>query len=157
MPYHEESFLNGLIYGLTATDGRPLNSTRKTLLTGIRRMTGVLPDGAFDTFVSRVYIKTDSPVTILYEYGPADADALSMDFRRVAASDDMQTVHHVVRTPQAFSLRQYRYNVYLLERDDMTIRFDARFMSFPYSDNGATRNYPGSPEQVTVWWTRTTR
>ena len=156
MPYHEESFLNGLIYGLTATDGRPLNATRKTLLTGIRRMTGVLPDGAFDTFVSRVSIKTNSPVTILYEYGPADG-ALSQDFRRVAASNDAQTVHHVIRTERTFTLRQFRYNVYLLERDDMEIRFEGRFMSFPYADNGTTRNYPGSPEQVTVWWTRASR
>ena len=156
MPYHEESFLNGLIYGLTATDGRPLNSTRKTLLTGIRRMTGVLPDGAFDTFVSRVSIKTNSPVTLLYEYGPADG-ALSQDFRRVSASGDAQTVHHVIRTERTFALRQFRYNVYLLERDDMEIRFEGRFMSFPYADNGTTRNYPGSPEQVTVWWTRASR
>ena len=157
MPYEEESFLDGLAKGMTATVGRRTAENRKVLLTGISRMTGVLPEGEFDAFVSRVYIQTDSPVTIVYEYGPADAETLTKDFRNVGASEETQILHHVVRPAGAYSLRAFRYDAYLLERDGMQIRFDARFMSFPYSDDGTAREYPGSPEQVTVWWTRTTR
>ena len=54
MPYHEASFLDGLAHGLTATAGCPNGATRKTLLTGVRRLISGYPDGAFDTFVSRV-------------------------------------------------------------------------------------------------------
>lgn len=157
MPYHEASFLDGLAHGLTATAGCPNGATRKTLLTGVRRLISGYPDGAFDTFVSRVSLRTDSAVTILYEYGPADADTLTRDFRKVGASDAAQTFHHVVRTPQAFALRAFHYNAYLLEQDGMQIGFNARFIAFPCSDHGTPLYYPGAPEAVNVWWTQTSR
>lgn len=157
MPYDEQSFLDGLACGLAATCGRPIGATRQTLLTGTGRMTGTLPDGAFDTFVSRVAILTPSPATILYEYGPADAETPVREFRRVAASEETQTFYHVARIPQGVPLRDFRYAAYLIYPNNAEIRFDARFMSFPYYASGASYLYPGSPELVNVWWVRTSQ
>lgn len=159
MPYHEPSFLNGLACGLTATNGRQLSQgTYKTLLTGISRVTSQSVLGReYDTFISRVYIQTDSPVSILYEYGPADAASLTRELRKVPASAETQTVYHVRRIPEAVSMRNFRYSAYILERADMQIRFDARFMSYPYPSGAQILQYPGSPEQVTSWWVRSIR
>lgn len=156
MPYDEESFLDGLACGLAATDGRPIDATRQTLLTGTERMTGTLPDGAFDTFVSRVAILTPSPVTILYEYG-APGETPARECRRVGASEETQTFYHVARIARGVPLRDFRYAAYLVRQDAAEIRFDARFMSFPYHASGASYLYPGSPELVNVWWVRTSQ
>ena len=154
MPYQETSFLDGLTCGLTATDGRPLQALRKTPLTGVFRVSaGNVLDASCDVFVSRVAIRTDSPVTVLYEYGPADSISTTLEIRKVAASEETQTLYHVHQLPQAVPVNSFRYNVYLLERNDMQIRFDARFMAFPYQNDA----YPGSPEQVNVWLVRTVR
>ena len=154
MPYQETSFLDGLTCGLTATDGRPMQAPTKTLLTGISRVSaGSVLNASYDTFVSRVAIRTDSPVTILYEYGPADSISTTLEARKVPASAETQNIYHVCQIPQAVPMRNFRYSVYLLKRDDMEIRFDARFMAFPYQGD----TYPGSPEQVHVWLVRTVR
>lgn len=161
MAYNEQDFLNGMAAGLAATNGR-LIGYRKSLLTGVDRMrqagsAATLPSGAFDTFVSRVRILTPSPVTILWEYGPADAATLTREFRRLGASDDWQTVHHAAQIAQGVALDDFRYNAYLVRQDSAPIRFDARFMAFPYYVSGVSYLYPGTPEQVNVWWIRTTQ
>ena len=154
MPYQEDSFLDGLTCGLTATAGRPLQEPQKTLLTGISRVSaGSVLNASYDTFVSRVSIRTDSPVTIVYEYGPADSISATLEARKVPASQETQNIYHVCQIPQAVSMRNFRYSVHLLERDNMEIRFDARFMAFPYQGDA----YPGAPEQVNVWLVRTVR
>ena len=158
MPYQESSFLDGLSCGLAATDGRPMRAAQKTLLTGISRVSvGSVLNASYDTFVSRVAIRTDSPVTLLYEYGPADAISSTLEIRKVAVSSETQYLYHVCQIPQALPMRNFRYSVHLLEREDMDIRFDARFMSFPYQSDGQSWTYPGAAEQVNVWWTRTVR
>lgn len=158
MPYDEQSFTDGLACGLAATNARPLSPTQKTLLTGSARISSAsILNAAFDAFVSRVQIRTDSIVTIVYEYGPADAETLTRDYRKIRASDETQSVYHVCRIAEAVPLRSFRYNVYLLEREDMQIRFDASFTAFPYQSGGQTLEYPGSPEAVDVWLARTAR
>ena len=153
MPYQESSFLDGLAAGLTATSGRPLQNPQRTLLTGTSRVSaGSVLNASYDTFVSRISVRSDSLVTVLYEYGPANA-AFMLEARKVPASAEAQTVYHVCQVPQAVPMRSFRYNVYLLKRDDMEVRFDARFAAFPYQNNA----YPGSPEQVNVWIARSVR
>ncbi|MBR3569285.1 MAG: hypothetical protein IKN96_00580 [Oscillibacter sp.] len=157
MAYSERDFLNGLAAGLAATGGR-LIAGGTILLTGTGRMIGALPEGDFDAFVSRVAIVAPSPGAILYEYG-ANGETPSREFRRVAASEETQTFYHVARTARGFSLRDFSYAAYLTYYGGGAgeIRFDARFMSFPYYHSGESYLYPGSPEQVDVWWVRTSQ
>ena len=152
MPYQEDNFLEGLTCGLIATAGRPLQEPKKTFLTGISRVSaGSVLEASFDAFVSRVAIRTDSPVTIVYEYGPVDSISTTLEARKVPASSETQTFYHVCQLPQAVPMLNFRYSVHLLERDNTEVRFDARFAAFPYQ--GA--EYPGSPEQVAGWLVRT--
>lgn len=134
-----------------------------TFLTGTSRVSaGSVLEAEYDTFVSRVSIRTDSRVQLQYIYGPSNEEAWTEETRIVEASDEMQNVYHVVQTPEpylmnSFSGPYFRYSVYLRERDDMTIHFDARFMSFPYTIGKESGTYPGRPEDVTGWWVRTVR
>ena len=159
MPYNEQSFLNGLAAGLTATAGGILGTFQETLLVGTALMTQ-LPDGAFDTFVSRVSIETPYPVTIAYEYGP-DRNNPERVFRRVPASRYAQTLCHVVQLPSTVKSTDYHYNVYFFERRDMIpgIHFWAGFMLFPYRGGNPAQwwYYPGSPELVDAWITQSNR
>ncbi len=154
MPYQETSFLDGLTCGLAATNGRRMQALQKTPLTGVFRVSaGSVLAASYSVFVSRVAIRTDSPVTILWEYGPADSISSTLDIRKVAASPETQTVYHVCQIPQAVPMRDFRYSVFLMERGGMEINFDARFMAFPYQNHA----YPGAPEQVNIWLTQTAR
>ena len=157
MPYEESAFLDGLAAGLTATAACPAGTPVKTLTTGTKRLRETWP-GQFDTFVSRVYVETSCPLTIAYEYGP-DENALQRVLRRVDASPETQTFYHVWQIPSAVPLTDYHYNVYLYERGDMTpnIYFDGYFMAFPYEAGGQSWTYPGKPEAVRDWQTRTYR
>ena len=155
MAYQEASFLNGLAAGLTATAGRPIVRMSKTLLTGTERVTNI-PEGNFDAFVSKIRIRTSFPVTLLYEYGPADG-TLTREARRVDASEETQIFYHACQTPTAFPFRSFRYGAHLMERAGANAPFEARFMSYPYSVGDALRPYPGSPELVSVWRATTYR
>ena len=155
MAYNEQDFLNGLAAGLTATAGPLLVRMGKTLLTGTGRVSNP-PEGNFDTFVSKIRIRTSFPVTLLYEYGPADG-TLTREARRVGASEETQTVYHVCQTPTAVPFLSFRYGAYLMERAYMNIGFEARFMTYPYSIGDSLRPYPGSPELVSVWLSTTYR
>ena len=158
MAYHEPSFLDGLAAGLAATAGTSMGVFRKRYTTGTDRFIRI-PEGQFDTFVGKFMITTPFPVTIVIEYG--QGYALQHVFRRVGASDEQQTVYHVAQIPAAVPLTDYHYNMYFYERDDMArlIRFDTYFMAFPYYHPSSGREYlyPGSPELVRDWMTRTYR
>lgn len=159
MAYDETSFLSGVAAGLTATGGRQLTDIRKTLLTGSSRMdlTPVL-NSLQDTFISKVLIETSYPVTILYEYGPYGTENLTRESRRVrAAPGETQTFYHACQIAEPIPLRDFNYSVYLLERRGMGIRFDAKFMSYPFQGSGLSLTYPGTPEAVDIWWVRTIR
>ena len=163
MAYHEPSFLDGLAAGLTATAMSPMDTLIKRYTTGTERII-TFPDGNFDTFVGKFLIKTPFAVTIVFEYG-SDINAPERVFRRVGASAEQQAVYHVAQIPRAVPLTDYHYNMYLYERDEMRqiIRFDTFFMAFPYHFPGDGHRpekdylYPGSPELVENWFTRTFR
>lgn len=158
MAYHEPSFLDGLAAGLAATAMSPTGTMIKRYTTGTGRFKRI-PAGQFDTFVGRFLITTPFPVTIVIEYGP-DRDAPERVFRRVGASAGQQAVYHVAQIPEAVPLTDYHYNMYFYERDDMArlIRFDTFFMAYPYyPSSGGEYLYPGSPELVRDWMTRTYR
>lgn len=158
MAYHEPSFLEGLAAGLAATAGTPMDALQRRYTTGTGRLTRI-PAGQFDTFVGRFLITTPFPVTIVIEHG-ADRNAPQRVFRRVGASAGQQAVYHVAQIPAAVPLTDYHYNMYFYERDDMTrlIHFDTFFMAYPYSpSSGSEYRYPGSPELVCDWMTRTYR
>lgn len=163
MAYHEPSFLEGLAAGLTATAMSPTGVFNKRYTTGTGRLVRI-PEGQFDTFVGQFFITTPFAVTIVFEYGP-DSNAPERVFRRVSASSEQQAFYHAVQLPAAVPLSDYHYNIYLYETDAMrrVIRFDTFFMAFPYTysnnypHHGETVSYPGSPELVRDWLTRTYR
>lgn len=158
MAYHEPSFLEGLAAGLTATAGAPMGALEKHRATGTDRFSQI-PAGQFDTFVGKFLITTPFPVTIVFEYG-SDRNAPERVFRRVGASEEQQAVYHVAQLPEAVPLTDYHYNMYLYERSDMVrvIRWDTYFMAFPYyPPSGNEYLYPGRPELVRNWLTRTYR
>ena len=157
MAYDERSFLNGLAAGLTATAGHSSGVVKQTRTTGTDRVL-YYPPGEFDLYMSKVIIDAPYPTAILYEFG-TDRQNLERVYRRVGASAQEQTFYHVVQLPEALPMNEYHYNVFLLERDDINalIRFDTMFMAFPYYTSTRSWIYPGRPELVHDWWTRTYR
>ncbi len=159
MAYDDRSFFNGLAFGLAATAGRPMGPFEKTWMTGTKNFLRY-PSGDFDTFVSKMYIQTAYPLTIVYEYGP-DRNAPERVFRRIAASNRAQTIGHVVQLPETVKSTDYYYNVNFFERRDMVpgIHFWAGFMLFPYRGGSPAKwwYYPGSPELVNEWYTQSNR
>lgn len=140
---------------------------KRTKTAGTSRFVEI-PDGEFNTFVSKVMFKQSAPPDVTrfweYEYG-ASGDSLNHEFRRVTSTEEQDTIYHVVQIPDAVSLQDFVYNVYLHEayyelgipRDRMT-SFDTYFMAFPFTTRkGETLQYPGSPELVKDWLTRTRR
>lgn len=139
---------------------------KRTQVTGTSRLVH-FPDGEFNTFVSKVMFKQSAPPDVTrfweYEYG-ASGDSLSHEFRRVTSTEEQDTIYHVIQIPEAVPLQDFVYDVYLNEayynrgvpRDRMT-NFDAFFMAFPFTRDGETLQYPGSPELVREWLTQTYR
>ena len=157
MAYHEPSFLDGLAAGLTATAGTPTGLLRKRYTTGTGRLIDI-PDGNFDTFVGKFIIQSPFPVTIVFEYG-TDKNAPERAFRHVGGSAEQKILYHAVQLPEAVSLTDYHYNMYLYELDQQApqIRFDTFFMAFPFYASTRSYLYPGRPELVRDWMTRTYR
>lgn len=157
MPYDDRSFFNGLAFGLAATAGRPMGPFLKNWATGMKNLLRY-PSGDFDTFVSKMWLQTAYPLTIVYEYGP-DRNAPERVFRRVPASHYVQTLCHVVQLPSTVKSTAYHYNVHFFERQDMIpgIHFWAGFMLFPYYTSSQSWLYPGSPELVDAWYTQSNR
>ena len=160
--YHGRKFKEAYCRGEKIWDKSSSPLTIKRFLTGTSRISSTsVWNGRYDTFVSRVRIITDSRVELLYDYGLSTADASTQEVQVVQPSSEYQIFYHVVQTPEPYSIYNYpgttyfRYSVYLWDGPNTTVHFDARFMSFPYSSGGQSGTYPGNPEDVTVWWTRT--
>lgn len=144
MAYDERSFLEGLAAGLTATVAPRKGALARTSLLNIpSNLAPRIPSGTFQVLVSRVWISSPYPVTILYEYGP-DAQHLERETRR--ASGDA-TLYHAAQPSEAVDLNEYLYRVSVLERGENLIRYRANFALFPYQ----SREYPGTPEAVSEW------
>lgn len=153
MPYHEQSLLNGLICGLSATAGRPLDGP-------IDKEARHLIDTKYDwdlfvtTFASRIILEAPYPFTIEYNYGPKNG-AKEKVFRHVNASKEIQVFYHVVQLPEAVKVRDYTYSFYFYDRrwyhevhtqtPDLLFRADT--MYFPRYG----QTYPGSPDRVRDW------
>lgn len=143
MAYDERSFLEGLAAGLTATAAPRLGALQSSYLLNMpSNLLPRVPDGMFQVLVSRVWISAPYPVTLLYEYGPAND--LTREVRR--ASGDT-TVYHAAQPSGAVDLNAYFYRVSVLERGEALIRYRASFAMFPYQ----SREYPGTPEAVSDW------
>ena len=154
MAYDEQSFLNGLAAGLSVTGGQPLGAWLRQLTSGTSRVGDYRwPEGAFDTFVSKITFRTRAARTVEYEYGPVGGEHQN-EFRRVQPSTQLQTFYHVIRIPQAVPMPEYYYGAYFYEPQGALTDFDAYFMAFPYHVGGRDFLYPGAPEQVDVWMMR---
>ena len=166
MPYDEQSFLNGLAAGLTATAGRYTGLLEKALIIGTD--TFILhPTGTFETFVSTIHIQTPHPLTFIYEYGP-DRDNPEREFRRIPASNQVQTICHVLQPPEPLRITEhypssldYYYNVSYFRHGpkppgdhpwDSYYNPWGGLMLYPYKDRyNKWYFYPGSPELVDKW------
>lgn len=156
MAYNTQSFLNGLAAGLSVTGGQRLGALRRQLVAGtIRQAEYQLPEGNFETVVSKIIFRTAEARVIEYEYGLA-GDELQREFRRVGASEREQTFYHVWHLPEPRPMSEFSYNPYFRELD-YTTAFDSYFMAFPYQAGGRTYVYPGTPEAVDGWMSRTLR
>ncbi|MBQ6985992.1 MAG: hypothetical protein IJQ25_03285 [Oscillibacter sp.] len=164
MPYHEQSFLDGLISGLAATAGRPMGPLEKALVVGTDTFMSH-PIGTFETIVSKMKIQTHYPLTIVYEYGP-DRDNPERVFRRIPALNRVQTICHVLQLPEPLKITEYYprsldyyYNVSYFRRGPRPSvwSFDYEtpwggLMLYPVEDRYHKWHfYPGSPELVDEW------
>ena len=156
MAYDEQSFLNGLAAGLTATNGQRLGALRRQLTCGTERIHDYqYPEGNFETVVSKIVFRSPEARVVEYAYGLA-GDTLQQEFRRLGAATDEQVFYHVWTLPEALPMTDFSYNAYFME-PDYTTAFDSYFMAFPYRVGSREYTYPGTPEAVSVWMSRTFR
>lgn len=156
MGYEEQSFLNGLAAGLSATGGQRLGALRRQLTVGTERIREVmLPEGDFETIVTKIIFRTQEARVLEYEYGLA-GEELQKEFRRVGPSEKEQIFYHVWHLPEARPMTEFTYNAYFRE-PGYTTAFDSYIMAFPYQAGNRTYTYPGSPEAVDGWMTRNLR
>lgn len=157
MAYDEQSFLNGLAAGLTVTRARPLVALNRQLISGTTRVGEYqYPPGNFDTFVVKLILNSRAAHTIEYEYGPAGSE-YQKEFRRAQGSTELRTFYRVVQIPQALPMTRFHFDAYFYEPQGALTPFDSYFMAFPYRAGSRELLYPGSPEQVNVWMSRTFR
>ena len=157
MAYEESSFLNGLAAGLSATYAQRRLPPTRYFTDGTSRLRNYgLPKGDYDTFVIKLVLNEPTARIVEFEYGPEEGP-YRKDFRRAPGSTELQTLYFVTQIPEALPMERFRCNAYFYEPPGARTPFQASFMAFPHTRSGVTRAYPGRPEEVNYWLSRTSR
>ena len=159
MPYHEASFLNGLVSGLTATAGHRTGRISRLRMAGTERLQGYYAERNVEIYVSKVSLFTPYPMVILYEWGPHGTAEPNRLFRKIPGAPNEQTFFHFLRLPEEQIMANYTYNLYLYEWNEKIPETTlwSGFMAYPFTSKGVTRTYPGTPEDVHEFLVTTSR
>ena len=97
-----------------------------------------------------------SSLEMKYEYGPIGSE-YQTEFSRIQSQTGGITVYHVIRSLEAAPMSQFHCDAFFSEPEGVLTAFDSYFAAFPYRVGNREFLYPGSPEQVNVWLSRTFR